>query len=34
MNACPRRVLEYCTPEELYEAFLDQVYSVDKVPIA
>jgi len=33
MNAYPRRVLGYCTPEELYEEFLDQVYSVYKVPI-
>ncbi len=34
MNAYPRRALEYCTPEELYESFLDQVYSVEKVQIA
>ncbi|MCH3955417.1 MAG: IS30 family transposase [Eubacterium sp.] len=31
INALPRRPLGYCTPEELFEAFLDQVYSVDKV---
>lgn len=34
MNALPRRDLGYSTPEELFEAFLDQVYSVDKVQIA
>ena len=28
MNAIPRHVLCYCTPEELFNAFLDQVYSV------
>lgn len=33
MNALPRRVLGYSTPEELFETFLDQVYSVDKVQI-
>ena len=31
MNALPRRILGYSTPEELFDAFLDQVYSVDKV---
>ena len=30
MNALPRRILGYNTPEELFEAFLDQVYSVIK----
>ena len=30
MNALPRRVLNYSTPEELFDAFLDRVYSVDK----
>ena len=34
MNAYPRRILGYRTPEELFDAFLDQVYSVDKVQIA
>ncbi|MBQ4181258.1 MAG: hypothetical protein II617_02755, partial [Firmicutes bacterium] len=29
MNALPRRTLGYCTPEELFDEFLDQVYSVD-----
>ena len=31
MNALPRKQLEYATPEELFDAFLDQVYSVSKV---
>lgn len=31
MNALPRRRLGYSTPEELFEEFLDQVYSVIKV---
>jgi IS30 family transposase len=31
INALPRKALGYCTPEELFEKFLDQVYSVDKV---
>lgn len=30
MNALPRRLFGYHTPEELFEAFLDQIYSVDK----
>ena len=30
MNALPRRVLNYSTTEELFDAFLDRVYSVDK----
>jgi len=34
MNALPRKLLGYCTPEELFDAFLDQVYSVDKVHVA
>ena len=34
MNALPRRSLGYCTPEELFDAFLDKVYSADKVQIA
>ena len=28
MNALPRKQLGYCTPEELFEEFLNQVYSV------
>ena len=32
MNALPRKLLGYATPEELFDTFLDQVYSVDKVP--
>lgn len=31
MNALPRKHLGYFTPEELFEEFLDQVYSVVKV---
>lgn len=31
MNALPRKILGYATPEELFDIFLDQVYSVDKV---
>ena len=34
MNALPRRILGYCTPEEFFDEFLDQVYSVDKVHVA
>ena len=34
MNALPRKILEYRTPEKLFDAFLDHVYSVDKVQIA
>lgn len=34
MNALPRKLLGYCTPEELFEKFLDQVYSVIKVQVA
>lgn len=34
MNALPRKLLGYCTPEELFEDFLDQVYSVVKVQVA
>ena len=34
MNALPRKILGYCTPEELFDEFLDQVYSVDKVQVA
>lgn len=31
MNAMPRKNLNYCTPEELYDTFLDQVYSLNQV---
>ena len=31
MNSLPRKLLGYATPEELFEMFLDQVYSIDKV---
>ena len=31
MNTLPRKILGYMTPEELFEAFLNQVYSVIKV---
>lgn len=34
MNGLPRKKLDYATPEELFENFLDQVYSVVKVQIA
>ena len=27
LNGLPRRNLGYCTPEELFEAFLDTVYA-------
>ena len=31
MNVLPRKHLGYSTPEELFDKFLDQVYSVGKV---
>ena len=31
MNALPRKKLNYYTPEELYEIFLDQIYSLNRV---
>lgn len=34
MNALPRKSLGYCTPEELFDAFLDQVYSADRASVA
>ena len=34
MNALPRKLLGYSTPEELFDEFLDQVYLVDKVRYA
>lgn len=33
MNALPRKHLGYCTPEELFDEFLDQVYSITKEPV-
>ena len=33
INALPRRHLGYSTPEEVFDTFLDQVYSVDKVHV-
>ncbi len=34
MNGLPRKVLGYRTPEELFDEFLDQMYSIDKVRVA
>jgi len=34
MNGLPRKHLGYATPEELFDDFLDQVYSVNKVQVA
>jgi len=34
MNELPRKHLGYATPEELFDDFLDQVYSVNKVQVA
>ena len=34
MNTLPRKHLGYSTPEELFDEFLDQVYSVNKVQCA
>ena len=34
MNAYPRRNLGYATPEEIFEEFLDQVYSVFKLHVS
>ena len=31
MNALPRKILGYATPEDLYDDFLDQVYSIENV---
>lgn len=33
MNAMPRRILGYCAPEDLFDNFLDQVYSVNKIQV-
>lgn len=32
LNARPRKKLGYCTPEELFDAFLDRIYAVDSKP--
>lgn len=32
LNARPRRKLGYCTPEELFDAFLDRIYAVGSKP--
>ena len=29
LNALPRKKLGYCTPEELFDSFLDRIYAVD-----
>ena len=34
MNALPRRTLGYATPEELFDTFLNQVYSIGSARIA
>ena len=34
MNALPRKQLGYRTPEELFETFLDKVYSLKKIQVA
>lgn len=31
LNQRPRRILGYHTPMELFEAFLDEVYTIDNV---
>lgn len=31
LNQPPRRILGYHTPMELFEAFLDEVYSIDNI---
>ena len=31
MNALPRKILGYASPEELFDMFLDQIYSLNKV---
>lgn len=31
MNSLPRKILGYMTPEELFEAFLERLYSVTQV---
>ena len=34
INALPRKRLDYRTPEELFDAFLDQVYSINNVQVS
>lgn len=34
MNALPRKILGYLTPEDLFDYFLDQVYSIDNVQVS
>ena len=34
MNALPRKQLGYRTPDELFEEFLDKVYSLDNPQVA
>ena len=31
LNQCPRRILDYHTPAELFDTFLDEVYAIDNV---
>ena len=31
LNQRPRRILDYHSPSELFEAFLDEVYTIDNV---
>ena len=31
LNQRPRRILDYHSPSELFEAFLDEVYAIDNV---
>ena len=33
LNARPRRKLGYCTPEELFDAFLDRIYALSSKPV-
>jgi len=34
INSIPRRNLDYCTPEELFDAFLDSVYATKPLQIS
>ena len=31
LNQRPRRILDYHSPAELFEAFLDEVYAIDNI---
>ena len=31
INQRPRRILDYHSPAELFEAFLDEVYAIDNI---